>query len=480
MYCVVRISVKISDQSKIKTKTKKLPVNARISTQSETRGTIRVTSSSNSLPQINGGRQTRNSKKAIRPLSPNLISAEKIQERAELTEKSPTSKIEGSNLSEVTTPTHPIQFEPDLSFPVFPYPTISQLRDYPNVSEPAIQTQQSVIVTLPSSAPTSPTLPIPFKSVSNTSSPCSSPGGVSVILSNPGFRPLPPISQPAVSTPIGACSWDNYLEIPTYQREFRRFWETREPHRVQIVSTDISDLEDSLSPKYSNDSVGLLDQGTLYLSSSPLGAKAPSDLDMPAQSRKVEMDLKINILRSQQTGVEDMCDDLSPDLITTNSASAMERELEKIEVARNSYRNEVRKFLQDFDTELTDVDKDQWNSTMKLTVDKVNKHKMTILDKVSQLAPKVTPMSEFEKATIEIQKQQLELQQKAADTRKEESLAVSKPLSKLILEKCNQLEEELEQVSVSQLKGGDDQLITRVIHKLAGGKEQLNSVMTLH
>ena len=104
-----------------------------------------------------------------------------------------------------------------------------------------------------------------------------------------------------------------------------------------------------------------------------------------------------------------MCDDLSPDLITTNSALVMERELEKIEVARNHYRNEVRKFLQEFDTELTDIDKNQWNSTMKLTVDKVNKHKMTILDKVSQLAPNVTPMSEFERATIEIQKQQLEL-----------------------------------------------------------------------
>ena len=141
-------------------------------------------------------------------------------------------------------------------------------------------------------------------------------------------------------------------------------------------------------------------------------------------------------LKSKQTAVEDMCDDLDVNLITSHSALSMNGELEKIEVARNNYRNAVRKFLLDFADNLPAPEAEQWKKDMESTVGKVNKHKMTILDKVNQLTPKTTPMTEYEKAAIEIQKQQLALQQQAVDTRKEESLAVARPLKKLIIEKC--------------------------------------------
>ena len=189
------------------------------STYSEKSGKILASSSSSNLSQsTKGGRPSRTSKKALKPLSPEKLkfSAEEISKSAEFvrTDSVGFSEIKG------TSPTHPVQFEPDFSFPIFPYPTISQLHDFPNVET---QTQQSVIVTLPHSAPASPTQPRPIESFSNDSSPIVSPGGVSVILSNPGFRPLSQFSTPTVSTPVGVGSWDNFLEVPTYQRESQSF-----------------------------------------------------------------------------------------------------------------------------------------------------------------------------------------------------------------------------------------------------------------
>ena len=79
-------------------------------------------------------------------------------------------------------------------------------------------------------------------------------------------------------------------------------------------------------------------------------------------------------------------------------------------------------------------------------------------------------MSEFEKASINLQKQQLEIQQKAVESKKQDALAVAAPLKKLILDKCSMLDNELELTPVLNLKGGDEQLISRTMHKLARWK----------
>ena len=55
-----------------------------------------------------------------------------------------------------------------------------------------------------------------------------------------------------------------------------------------------------------------------------------------------------------------MCDDLDVNLITSHSALSMSGELEKIEVARNNYRNTVRKFLLDFADNLSAPEAEQW------------------------------------------------------------------------------------------------------------------------
>ena len=53
------------------------------------------------------------------------------------------------------------------------------------------------------------------------------------------------------------------------------------------------------------------------------------------------------------------------------------------------------------------------------------------------------------------------LQEKAGDTKRDEAQAVAKPLKKLILEKCADLEDKLEQIADDKLMEDDDQQITR-------------------
>ena len=105
----------------------------------------------------------------------------------------------------------------------------------------------------------------------------------------------------------------------------------------------------------------------------------------------------------------------------------MNSEIEKMEAARNNYRNRVRNFLKMFASELTTPEVNQWNADLKVLVNKVNSHKMTILAKVNQLMPPSVTMSEFERASIEIQKQQLALQQEVINNQKQEVTAAVSP-----------------------------------------------------
>ena len=97
---------------------------------------------------------------------------------------------------------------------------------------------------------------------------------------------------------------------------------------------------------------------------------------------------------------------------------------------------------------------------------------------VNQLIP--APMSEFEKASIQLQQKQFLLQQQAVDARRNEVFAVSRPLKKLVLEKCGDIEGELELVTLSDLESGDDQQVTRIMHKLSGWKLQVESLNNIY
>ena len=128
------------------------------STQQQARGTSQVCSSNPNLllPKVSSSRKTRNSQKAIQPLTP-VGSPSKNVNLCNLTTTPPCISTCSQVTAENSTPTtHPDQLSPVYTLP-FPFPTISQLKDYPNSTPPFPQPQKSVIVSLPHSAPATPT-----------------------------------------------------------------------------------------------------------------------------------------------------------------------------------------------------------------------------------------------------------------------------------------------------------------------------------
>ena len=302
---------------------------------------------------------------------------------------------------------------------------------------------------------------------------------VSVIQENPAcLLPAPPSRPPRSSTPTATPasseggSWDNFLDSPTYQGLDQEFWGTRQGRQVQLVSTDISELENLSS---SGASVNL--DRRLELSQ----GDAVSDQQVTVTATNMtDRNAIMNTLRAMETKVRDMCEELDPDLIDEFSALSMDNELQKINEAKDKYRDAVRNFLTDFSGEVVDTERDAWNAEVKSLVDDVKKKRFSVLSKVNQLLPRPAPMSEFEKASIALQEKQFNLQQQAADARRNDVYAVSRPLKKLVLEKVEEIEAELDQVSIPAMVTGDDQHITRIMQKLAGWKLQVESLNNLY
>ena len=350
-------SVKIEGKEEA---TKKLPVRASTSTQPEKQasGGVVVHSSSRSVPPKPPGRTTRTAQRAAQPYIP---SDKPPTHPVQCVPSSPAVPIPGAQSCDG---------EPAPEPPFLNLPTISQLRDFPNLSTPILQHIRPVIVTLPNSAPSSP-IPIPNSYLDIESgdpfTPEVSPNQVSVILHNPNFSRVPPL-PPRSSTPTTG-SWDNYLDDPTYHIE-QEFWRSRgSDRRIQIVSTDISDIEDtSFMSSLQPPQLSLLDQGLLEASSMALSAAEEA-------------------LKEMEEDVRDKCSDMNPALIIVDTAAATKEELQEISEARNLYRKGVRKLLKDFASELTSPQKLQWESDLESVVNLVNQHKRDVVAKVNQLVP---------------------------------------------------------------------------------------------
>ena len=91
-------------------------------------------------------------------------------------------------------------------------------------------------------------------------------------------------------------------------------------------------------------------------------------------------------LRSLDTKVRDLCDELDPACIDEHSAPSMDRELEKISDAKDIYRDAVRKFLQDYATELIDAEVEAWKADIIAVVEIVKRNKFAVLAKVNQVS----------------------------------------------------------------------------------------------
>ena len=89
-------------------------------------------------------------------------------------------------------------------------------------------------------------------------------------------------------------------------------------------------------------------------------------------------------------------------------------------------------------------------------------------------------MSEFERESINLQKRTLKIKEDEISSKKEETLATAKPLKKLVMDKCAELEEELDQTTSSQLQTGDDQFVTKTMLKLADWKVKMESIRSTY
>ena len=307
--------VKIESQKK---DPKKSPVRASTSTQprEQASGTVPVHNRSNILPKT--GRTTRTAQKAAQPLTPS--------------NSPPTHPVHTPSVPLPSgTSRHDAPLAPPRASPFLDLPSISQLRDFPNLLTPVLHPTVPALVTLPDSAPSSPP-PLPYSyldseaEADNLITPVASPSQVSVILSNPNFSSAPPSLPPRSSTPV-LGTWDNFLEDPSYKLN-QEFWSSRSRNgKVQLVSTEVSDIEDtSLGIASISSEVSVLNQG---LHNTP---------DMVTKAT-------MESLREQGSSVRDMVSDLDPDMITSDTAPNMKEELEKINDARNKFRSAVRKFL---------------------------------------------------------------------------------------------------------------------------------------
>ena len=480
------LPVKIGDSEKVK---KQPPVITCPSTQPQASGTVQVSSRGAVLPP-KSGRTTRTALKAAKPLTP----------RNSPTHSGPVQLLSVPPHSEQlqVPPTHPIQLlenihpcrSQTLPLAIQGIPTISQLRDYPNLSHPPPPTtvedytplgpaQSSVIVTLPNSAPSSPT-PFSYLDIETVGdafvTPSTSPQ-VSVIHSNPSYLPPPTFLQPKHSTPTArapttgtsAGTWDNYQEETSYQSSSRKFWETRK--KIPVVSTDISELGSEVEgPSPFNLNAAVVDVSQVFL--------FDQNLEMPNQdeenmSSKEEAESR---LRDLDVKVRDMCEDLPADMITELSAPLMQGELDKIAVVRDEYRKEVRAFLSQFTNELVSTEKSAWEADLTSLLNIVKTHKFRVLEKVSSFTQQATPMTEFERESIELKKKKLNLRMEALEGKKNEALAVAQPLKQLITTKCTELDEELEQITSARILEGDDQLVIKTMQKLAGWKASMESI----
>ena len=309
----------------------------------------------------------------------------------------------------VSTPVRPKKLA-EISLPGLRIPSITQLRDFPNLTAPISSEagSSSARIALPSSAPTSPRRTPTSILSGEPYTPASSPGiGVSVILANPTFLPLPPHTTPKASTPTEDLlnspvvgSWDNFLDQPTYQANGDAFWRSRE--KIPLVSTEVSDLEISGISSISIHSMeGQMPTGIMQQQKNPV---------LQDQALQDQIRRKSNAeatIRELEEKLSDSCDDLDPDLITEFTAPHMHARLAQIGSHRDAYRSAIRRFLETFKQMLTQPEINQWQQDMKKILGEVRNHEAQVLTKITQASSKPAQMSEFEKAALKFKRSSL-------------------------------------------------------------------------
>ena len=87
----------------------------------------------------------------------------------------------------------------------------------------------------------------------------------------------------------------------------------------------------------------------------------------------------------------------------------MERDLDRIIEKRNVFRSGVREYLEEYSSHLETSAQTTWNDSISNINSLVKAHAKKIRAKAHQVSPPLQPLTEFEKAQLDIQMRQLNL-----------------------------------------------------------------------
>ena len=133
-----------------------------------------------------------------------------------------------------------------------------------------------------------------------------------------------------------------------------------------------------------------------------------------SENRLVIMEAATRELRRKLQLVKNHISDLVEEDVDSIRIQTVDRDLEKIQEERDNYRSSVEDLLEDFAEELDTAARTTWHDSIASLNRDVKEHARKIRTKVNEVFPPMRPLTEFEKAQLEIQMQQLQLMQSSA------------------------------------------------------------------
>ena len=212
------------------------------------------------------------------------------------------------------------------------------------------------------------------------------------------------LARPTVITPVGtpdtSLDWDNYFNTPTYGPSLGSHrQDTVEPSseahlitnfKITLVPTSESSLSASSEASMSRFTVD------------------PIHMDNTTRAQlQQEMNNKSKELMSLHQNVLDLIDDYAVDDICSGNADRVDMRLKEVSDARAEFRSAVRNYKELYG-EYGDSE-NRLESLLTSINQSVRDHSRRIWEKVSQICP---PMSQYEKESLALQKEQFEQQKK--------------------------------------------------------------------
>ena len=221
------------------------------------------------------------------------------------------------------------------------------------------------------------------------------PAGWSVPADNPLWRGLP-VRQSIASSTDPFLLEGSVSDIDTIDGIEKLRSDTEEIRKVQLVSTDCSELSDFPLNRGRLESAADSQHSFLELVVSDIGADTTaSTMDQVKATQ---------LLKAKQR-LQDEMDDLSPESITSEIALDMKEEVKRIWEMKNDFRDGVRDLVASLPS--GSPEKTQWEQSCKEMVDKVISFRIKVLAAIERVRP-VEQLTEFQKKSLELQERAIE------------------------------------------------------------------------